>query len=109
VCELFVRREVQVGEEDEPFTEPSVLLRERLLDLQNHVRRRPDVVHGRDLRTHVHVVGVREGTADARARLDDDLVTARSQLAGSGGRESDPVLVLLDLLGDADPHEAGQR
>ena len=50
---------------------------------------------------------VRKGAADAGAALDDDLVPALHELARAGGRQRDPVLLRLDLLGDADAHGRG--
>ena len=41
-----------------------------------------------------------------RLRLDDDLVPALDELAGTGRSQRDTVLLRLDLLGDADPHGA---
>ena len=38
--------------------------------------------------------------------LDDDLVPALDELARARGRQRDPVLLRLDLLGDADSHAA---
>ena len=50
VRQPLVRREVQVGEEDEPVAQPAVLGVDRLLDLEQELGVAPDVVDGRDLR-----------------------------------------------------------
>src|SRR5262249_1432404 len=52
----------------------------------------------------VGVVGDR--AAYAGTGLDQHLVTALAKLAHAGRRQGDPILVLLDLGGDADPHDA---
>ncbi len=50
------------------------------------------------------VLGVRDADALSRARLHDDLVTGRGELADSGRNQTDPILVHLDLARNADTH-----
>ena len=102
--QLARRGEVQVREEDLPRSQPSELVRERLLDLEHEVARRPHVVDPREPRARPDVGLVGERAADARAGLDDDLVALRGELARAAGREGDAVLVGLDLANDADLH-----
>ena len=68
---------------------------------------RPDVVDGRDRRARALVGLVRERAPDPRSRLDDHVVAALDELARAGRSQRDPVLLWLDLLGDADPHGRG--
>src|SRR4029453_15330050 len=74
---------------------------------QDQVGGLPDLVDGSHAGSHALVDGVREGAPHAPAGLDDHLVAALHELAGSGRRERDTVLVGLDLLRDADPHWRG--
>ena len=67
---------------------------------------RPDVVDGDDARAGALVVGVGERAAVAGRRLDEHLVALLHELARARRRQRDAVLVGLDLLGDADAHDA---
>src|SRR5207244_3664351 len=102
--QLFAGGEVQVREENEPVPEQGVLGRKRLLDLEQQLRVTPDLVRRAQRRSYglVRVVGKR--AAVSRAALDEDVVTALDELACTGRRERDAVLVRLDFLDDADLH-----
>ena len=104
--ERLVRGDVQVGEEHEPFTEPWILRRNRLLHLEQELGALPDFVDGRDPGAVRLVLLVGELAAGASTGLDDDIVPALDQLARTCGRQRDPVLLRLDLLRDADAHGA---
>ena len=104
--ERLVGGDVQVGEEHEPFAEPWILGRDRLLHLEQELGALPDLVDGRDAGAVRLVLLVGELAAGACARLDDDLVPALDELARARGRQRDPVLLGLDLPGDADSHAA---
>ncbi len=105
--ERLVGGDVEVREEREVLAKPGILGRDRLLDLEQQVSAPPDIVHGGDRRARTLVHVVREGASDARARLDDHLVAALDELARTRGSQRNPVLLRLDLLGDADPHARG--
>jgi hypothetical protein len=82
-----------------------VLLLDRLLDLEDQVRRAPDVVGGgEDPRPGRDELVVADGGADAGVLLDVDLVTVGDQLMHADGRDGDAVLVVLDFLRNADLH-----
>ncbi len=98
--------EVQVGEEDLPVPQAVVLLGHRLLHLEEQVGVGPDFLHGGDACADAVVVAVRERAAEARARLDDHVVAALTQLARARGRQRDAVLVRFDLSDDADDQGA---
>ena len=107
VGEGTVRGEVQVGEQHEVVAEVAVLARDRLLDLEQQLGARPHlggVVEER--RSGGLVLGIRHRRADARAALHEHLVAGGDQVVDSRGSQSHPVLVVLDLGGDADPHRA---
>ena len=96
---------MQVGEEHLALAHPVVLLGDRLLDLEDQVAGRPDLVGGRqDLRAGGDVLLVGDGGADAGAGLDEDLVAVADELVHARRGDRHPVLVVLDLAGDADLH-----
>ena len=103
--ERAVGGQMQVGEQHEVVAEVAVLARDRLLDLQQQLRARPHLrrVVEQDCAGRL-VLGVRHGRALAGAALHEHLVAGRHQIVHSRRREGDPVLVVLDLGGDADPH-----
>ena len=100
----LVRGDVQVREQRQVFAEPAVLLRDRLLHLEQELCRAPHLVDGRDARADRDVGVVGEARPDAGVLLDGDLVAALNELERACGRESDAILALLDLSGDSDPH-----
>ena len=70
----------------------------------------PDVVGGvEDLRAGGDEVLVGDRRADAGVALDEDLVAVADELVHAGRGDRDPVLVVLDLAGDADLHAALPR
>ena len=96
--------DVQVREERQVLAEPAVLLGDRLLHLQQQLRRAPDLVDRGDPRADGGVGVVGEARADAGVLLDGHLVAALDELERAGGRERDAILALLDLPGNSDPH-----
>ena len=100
------RREVQVGEEGHVRSHQRVLGLDRLLDLDQQLGRTPHLLDRvDDARTGKAVRVVVEAGALPGAGLHQHVVAAADQLVGAGGRERDPVLVVLDLRGDADVHK----
>ena len=59
---------------------------------------------GQDLRAGGDEVVVGDRRADAGVLLDEDLVPVADQLVHAGRGDGHPVLVVLDLAGDADLH-----
>src|SRR5699024_10253431 len=103
--ELRVRREVEVGEQDQGLAQVPVLLRERLLDLDDHLGPCPDLVRRiEDGRPRRPVVLIAHAGADAGPRLDHDVVSSRDELVDAGSAQPHPVPVVLDLPGYPDPH-----
>ena len=105
--EGVVRREMQVGEEDEILPDRSVLLGQRFLDLQDELCGSPDGVPPDELRSDRSVRGIGQSAPDTGARLDEDVVSPFDELARSGRGERDAMLVRLDLRHDPDPHRGG--
>ena len=69
----LTRGKVQVGEEDESFTQPVELLLDRFLDLEDHVRLREHGVRIRhDLGPRLLELLVEDARADAGVPLDQD-------------------------------------
>ena len=99
----LVGGEVEVGEQHLPLGHPVVLLGDRLLDLEHHLRLAPHVI-GRvdDRRARGDVLGVTDLRADTGVLLDAHLVAVGHQLVHPDGRDRHPVLVVLDFLGYAD-------
>ena len=100
--ERLVGGDVEVREEHEPFAQPRVLGRDRLLDLEQKVGLAPGVVDRDDPRPRPLVLVVGERAPLPRRRLDEDLVPALDQLTGTRRGQRHPVLVGLDLLRNAD-------
>src|SRR5262249_44216079 len=100
--ERLVGRDVEIGEEDEPFPEPRVLGLDRLLDLEEKVGLAPGLIDRDDAGAGSLVLLVAEGAAIPCGRLDETLVPALDQLAGACRCERHAVLVGLDLLRNAD-------
>ena len=106
--EPLVGGEVQVREQDVVGAEALVLLGLRLLDLHDQVgggEHRVGVGHGSRAPAATYCV-VGDRGADAGAGLHDDVVAGGGQLADPLGGRGDPVLVVLDLGRDPDPHPA---
>ena len=78
VGERTVRREVEVGEQDEPLAQVPILGGDRLLDLQQELGLAPDLVDGRGARADGLVRRVRERAALPGRR-------ARGSPRGRGG------------------------
>jgi len=101
----LVGRKMQIGEQHLSFAQGRDLAGLRLLHLHDHVRRREDFVgRGCDARAGGAIGLVGEADAVAGARLDHDLLAVMDQFPNRARHQADPVLVRLDLLGDADPH-----
>ena len=105
-CQLLACREMQVRQEHQPLTEERILGRKGLLDLEQELGFAPNVLDTPEGRSDGTVCVVREGASVARARLDEHFVAALDELASAGRRQSDPVLVRLDLIDDSDLHRA---
>jgi hypothetical protein len=84
-----------------------VLARNRLLDLQDQLRVLPDVLAaGRDLGTCGCELIVGDRRADASTGLDEHLVAIPGELMDPGWGNGDPIFMVLDLSGYADPHSS---
>ena len=105
--ERLVGRDVEIGEEHEALPEALVLRGDRLLDLEQEVGFAPHLVDGHAPSANGLVGLVGKRAARPRAAFHEDLVAALRELERTGRRQRDPVLVLLDLGGDADLHRAG--
>lgn len=101
----WVRRQVEVGEENLVPAQPVVLRRDGFFDLQQQVRLGPDIISLiDDGGANRPVVIVGERRTDPGAGLDQYLVTMPDCLIHSRRRDRHPVLMILDLLGNTDPH-----
>src|SRR5664279_1085581 len=97
---------MQIGEEHQILAQPVVLSLDRLLDLEHQLGEIPHLVGGvENPGARGDEVLVRNQRPGARSGLDDDIVTGLGQLEGSCRRERDPILVVLDLAGDANAHD----
>ena len=77
----------------------------RLLDLHDEIGRREDVLAAlRDGRARRLIVRVLESDTRPGAALHEHLVSGVDELANARGHQSHPILVNLDLFGDADFH-----
>ena len=87
-----------------PVPEPVVLGRDGLLHFQQQLGVAPHLVDGADLRADALVGGVGKRAALPRSALDQHVVPTLDELTRAGWGQRDPILVGLDLLGDADSH-----
>jgi len=96
---------VKVGEENLPAMLQAVLHRLQLFHLHDHLGFPHRLVAMHDARTCGLVVLIGEANTRSGLGLHDHLVLALDQCVRAGRGEADPVLVVLDLLGDTDSHE----
>src|SRR6185312_6851982 len=101
---------MQISEEDLPGSQHRALDRLRLLDLDDHFRRRVDIGRmRRDRRPFARVIVVVDADPDARTVLDDDGMAMMDELAYRARCESDAILEDLDLLRNADAHARSRQ
>src|SRR5207247_1006161 len=96
--------EVQVREEDLAGAQPRILLRDRLLDLQDELRAAPDVLDAGELGADVLVLVVADAAAEPRALFHQHRVPCVAQGVAASGSEGDALLARLDLARNADDH-----
>eukprot|EP01137_Pigoraptor_chileana_P005243 Opistho-2@48068 len=107
---LGVGREMQIGVEDLALAQQGAFLRLRLLDLDDHVGLGEDAGRiGHELRAGGEILLVAESDGGAGAALHQHPVAARAELAHTGRRQADTVLMVLDLPGAADHGGMGHR
>jgi hypothetical protein len=95
---------MQVGEEQQVWTQESVLGRHRLLDLDHHLGRPRVRRRGHDARARQRVLLVGEAAAIARRLLDQHLVAGLHQHTRTRGGAGHAVLFDLNFFGNADFH-----
>ena len=96
---------MQVGEQNLPFAQQTVLGFQRLLDLHDHLSLTENFLSRVDnLRTDCDVALVRETTARARAFLHQNGVAAARESGRGGRKQADAMFLLFDFLRDADDH-----
>ena len=96
---------MQIGEQDLARGELAALGELRLLDLDHQIRGGEDL--GRrcgDLGAGRLVMRVFEADASPGARLNQHLMASIHQFAHTRGDQTHPILMNLDLFGDADLH-----
>jgi hypothetical protein len=99
--------QVEVREEDLLLPQQVELLRNGLLDLEDHLRLPPHLFGGVDeLGACADVSLLGQVRPDGGTLLDDDPVPRGGQLPGAFGGEGDPVFVVLDLFRHTDDHGA---
>ena len=106
IAGLFrVGRQMQVGKKDLTRAQHLALRGLRLLDLDDHLRRRKYLRGvGGDARADSPVIVVGLVDAGSGLALDDDLVPVRDEFADAVGSETDTILVNLDFFGYTDEH-----
>ena len=93
---------MEIGEKQLSRTNQPVLRCDRLLDLDNHLGRRVDLLDGRQqFRPHGLILLVRESAVDA---LDVDRMPPPNELHGSSRRKRYAILVVLNFLWNSDDH-----
>ena len=96
---------MEIAEEDLVFPHERPFGGDRVLDLHDHVRPRPDLFGApRDLRPGLFVEVVGEAAVLAGAGLDQHPLSRPGQRLGAGRRKGDPVFVLFDLRWNAYKH-----
>ena len=103
--ERLAAGEMEIGEKQLSRTNQPVLRCDRLLDLDNHLGRRVDLLDGRQqFRPHGLILLVRESAVDARSALDVDRMPPPNEFHGSGRRKRYAILVVLNFLWNSDDH-----
>ena len=98
--------EVKIGEESLPGTDHRPFARQRLLDLDDHVRasenlRRP----GYQLRPSLPIILIRQARAQPGSRLEQDTVTGPHQLFDPDRQHRHTVLVPFHFLRNTYDHD----
>ncbi len=98
---------MKIGEQDEALAEVPVLLFDRLLDLDDHLGKPPDIVRrADDLRSGSLIFVVRHRREDTGIMLDQHLMPGLHQRLDAGRRYSHAALVILYLFWNANNHFA---
>ena len=104
----FVRRQVQVGEEQLAGAQQGIFRGLRFLDLDNQVgplKHRGMIVH--QLCAGLFVIVVRVTGPGPGAAFDEDLVPALDELISRRRQQRDAILLVFDFFGNADGHGGG--
>ena len=104
VRQRAVRRQVQVGKQQQVLAQVAILSLQRLLDLDHHVRRPGLLGGGNDGGAGGLILGVREGSTCAGTSFDEDLVAVVDKRANRRRGESYAVLVVHDFFGCRNAH-----
>ncbi len=103
--ELRLRSEVKVRDQDLASLEERVLLRQRLLHLDDHIRLLEDApMVIKDFSACFTVLLVSDSAPKACARLDQDPVAALCKLFDAGRDHRDAVFAVHNLFWNADYH-----
>jgi len=101
---------MQVRVEDLPLSEALDLDRLRLLDLDDHLGAREDLIRGvHELRSGRLVLGIRERGTLPRTSLDEDRVPVGDEFLHTARSHGDAELVVLYLLRYTDDHVHSSR
>jgi len=96
---------MQVGKQDLILAQHCALIQLRLLDLDDHVRRRKDLFRrAGDRSTCVFVIGIGHADAQTSISFDNDLVAIVYQLANTRRRHANTKLERLYLFWYSDFH-----
>ena len=103
----LVRRQVQIGVEDQTIVEETIFLLQRFLDLDHHLDILPDICcqidHGG---TRCHIFFIRKTGSEAGALLDQDLM-ARGDIGTHIIRcKADSEFIVFNLFDTSDLHNA---
>ena len=98
--------QVQVGEEELARAHARVLLRQRLLHLEDQLGLAPHLLDRRERRSLARVLLVADAAAEPGAALDDHAVLALDEGAGAGRGQRHALLAGLDLARHPDDHAA---
>ena len=102
---LGVGGKVQIGEQHLPLAQPGTLDRLRLLDLDDQVGRRENLLGGRHhQRPRSGIIRVGEPRADPGTAFDENTVAVVHRLTCSVRRQANAVFLRLDLFRATDLH-----
>ncbi len=96
---------MQVSEKDLALPQQRIFFWKRLLYLHDHLPAFEDIlVRGNKLRTgrRVFLIGITR--ADARARADNDLMTALDEQVSTGRQQADSIFLRLHFFWNSDDH-----
>jgi len=103
---LKVGREMKIGEQDLARPHKRILGRLRLFHFDDHLGPRPDLSGAiDDFRARAPIIVIAKTNRQRHVGFDDHRVSVVRDFTNAGRRHTDPMLLALDLFGNANQHD----